>query len=676
MAEGDGIVLKKFLLALAFGAFLSGPAFAAEKPLLQEGKKTIYERVVSHPGAIMYEDEKATKEVGKPRTFTSFYAYDRKGDMVKVGVSASASDGWIKASDTTNWPQAITMLFTSRQGREPVLFFRDHKAVEELCASDGIGEKVKSYLEDINSGNGTPAKDSPVIAAEPSEKEGAVSEDNFYLLPVLEMDNQFGDSGTKLLKVACIDPGSGEGQNKKGKTAPEKPKKDKPMKTGIVFLVDTTMSMGPYIEKTKEIIRKVYDQLQDSPVKDDVAIAVVAFRSNVEKRPKTQYNTKIISDFATVNERDKLEELLSEAEECQASTHAFDEDSLAGVQEAIERLNWDGIDSRAMLLVTDAGPLASDDPTSKTGMSPQSMAALLNDKNIYLTVVHIKTKAGKEKNNLGYAEKSYRDLSLMDNGRSSYIAIDATDERNKRKGVEDFEKVGSILANKYRQIAEMNMAKKRAPKPKTEDIPESASPEEKAARMAEAIGYSMQLQFAGNQNGTGAPQVVSAWVADADLPSLEANPQAAPIPVVRPAVLLTKSQLSELRKQLANILDNAEKAFLQGNEDFNFYEQLISAAAKMSSDPSSFSTDPNANLAQKGVISEVLDGLPYKSQVLQLNQDNWINMSTGEQSEFIRRLRGLIKLYNKYDMDSKKWESFGSPNPNEWVYRVPLDELP
>lgn len=673
MVEGDGIVLKKILLVLALGAFLSAPALAAEKPLLQEGKKTIFERVVSHPGAIMYEDEKATKEVGKPRTFTSFYVYDRKGDMVKVGVSASASDGWIKTSDTTDWPQAITMLFTDRQGRDPVLFFRDHKAVEDLCASDGIGEKVKGYLEEINSGRGKAAKDSPVIAAEPSEKEGAVAEDNFYLLPVLEMDNQFGESGTKLLKVACIDPGNGEDQNKKGKKAAEKPKKDKPMKTGIVFVVDTTMSMGPYIEKTKEIIRKVYDQLQDSPVKDDVSIAVVAFRSNVEKRPKTQYNTKIISDFATVNERARLEDLLSETEECQASTHAFDEDSLAGVQEAIERLSWDGIDSRAMLLITDAGPLASDDPTSNTGMSPQSMAALLNDKKIFLTVAHVKSPAGKKANDLGYAEKSYRDLSLMDNGRSSYIPIDAP---TPQQGAKNFDKVGTVLASKYRQIAELTAANKRAPKPKTEDIPESASPEEKAARMAEAIGYSMQLQFAGNQNDTGAPQVVSAWVADADLPSLEANPQAAPIPVVKPAVLLTKSQLSELRKQLANLIDNAEKAFLQGNENFNFYEQLLSAAAKMSSDPSSFSKDPNANLAQKGVISEVLDGLPYKSQVLRLTQDNWINMSTGEQSEFIRRLRGLLKLYNSYDMDAKKWESFGSPNPNEWVFRVPLNELP
>lgn len=667
-------MLKKLLIALTLGAFLSGPALAAEKPLLQEGKKTIFERVVSHPGAIMYEDENAAKEVGKPRTFTSFYVYDRKGEMVKVGVSASASDGWIKASQTTNWPQAITMLFTDRQGRDPVLFFRDHKGLEELCASDGLDKKVKSYLKELNSGNGKAAKDSPVIAAEPSEKEGAVSEENFYLLPVLDMDSQFSDSGTKLLKVACIDPGNGEEQDKKGETATkEQPKKDRSMKTGIVFVVDTTMSMGPYIEKTKEIIRKVYDQLQNSPVKDDVSIAVVAFRSNVEKAPKTQYNTKIISDFATVNEREKLEDLLSETEECQASTHAFDEDSLAGVQEAIERLNWDGIDSRAMLLITDAGPLAADDPTSNTGMSPQSMAALLNDKKIFLTVAHVKSPAGKKANDLSYAEKSYRDLSLMDNGRSSYIPIDAP---TPQQGAQNFDKVGTVLASKYRQIAELTAAHKMAPKPKTEDIPESASPEEKAARMAEAIGYSMQLQFAGNQNGTGAPQVVSAWVADADLPSLEANPQAAPIPAVKPAVLLTKSQLSELRKQLANLIDNAEKAFLQGNENFNFYEQLISAAAKMSSDPSSFSKDPNANLAQKGVISEVLDGLPYKSQVLRLNQDNWINMSTGEQSEFIRRLQGLLRLYNTYDMDAKKWESFGSPNPNEWVCRVPLDQLP
>ena len=32
--------------------------------------------------------------------------------------------------------------------------------------------------------------------------------------------------------------------------------------------------------------------------------------------------------------------------------------------------------------------------------------------------------------------------------------------------------------------------------------------------------------------------------------------------------------------------------------------------------------------------------------------------------------------YERYDRDNTHWESFGSPNANEWVYRVPLKMLP
>lgn len=665
----------KYLMMAGFllGLFWSGTCMA-EQPLLQEGKKTVFERVVSHPGAVLYQDEGATKEIGKPRTFTSYYVYEKKGDAYKVGVSASRSDGWLKKSDVTPWHQAITMVFTPNTGRDPVLFFKDQKDLIDVCSSDGIGAQVAEYVELFSNPKAPKPAGLPVIAAEPSGEAGQVQQKDFYLLPVLQMNDEFSESGTRLLEVACIDPGNA-GADTKGagdKKGNDAKSKNDGMKMGIVFVVDTTMSMGPYIDQTKEIIRKVYDSLQHSPAKDNVAIAVVAYRSNVDKRPDTEYNTKIISDFTTVNDREKLEALLEEAQECQKSTHAFDEDAMAGVQDAVDKLSWDGIDSRAMLLITDAGPLAADDATSRTGMSPEGMASLLKRNNIYMTVAHVKSPSGKKDH--AYAEKSYRELSLLGNGRSSYIPIDAP---NVQTGAESFNKVGSIIAERYRQVAELTASpEKKVIKPPKQDVAANASPEERARQTADAIGYAMQLQFAGNQNETRAPQVVSAWIADADLTQLEKNPQAAPVPVVEPAVLLTKAQLSQLRKQLKTIIETAEEAFLQDSENFNFYEQLLSAAAQMSRDPSSFTKDPGANLAQKGVVLEVLDGLPYKSQILRMKQEDWSNMSTGEQQLFIRRLKGLVSNYEKYDRDNQHWEGFGSPEPNEWVYRVPLRDLP
>lgn len=657
--------LKVILLIAAF--LFAGAYVQAEQPLTQEGKKTVFQRVVTHPGATIYKDESASESARKPRTFTALYIYEKKGDMLRVGPSASRSEGWVKASEVTEWPQAITMLFTDQFGnREPVLFFRDHQALVDLCNSDGIGDTVKEYVSLFENPEAPKPADLPVIATEPLAREGQISQKNFYLLPVLAIDQQFKEGGAQLLEVASIDPGiSGTG----AQGAREDTGVVKGMKTGLAFVVDTTISMGPYIEQTKQAIRSIFEKLKNSPAKDNVEIAVVAFRSNPELRKATEYNTRQITDFVSVNDQAALEAALQGLEECAASTHAFDEDSMAGVKEAIDGLSWNRVDARAMLLVTDAGPLAADDPAGKTGMSPEAMADYLKTKKIYLTVAHVITPAGKK--DKPYAEKSYKALSLLSNNRSSYVPIHAPDPKT---GAAEFKKVADMLGNVYTKVSEQSMRQKAPEKPV--EAPVAASAEELARQTAEAIGYAMRLQFAGDRNKTRAPQVVKAWIADADLASLEANPSDAPVPVVTPAVLLTKSQLSRLREQVRNIVATAEEAFLQDSANFNFYEQLISAAAQMSRDPASFSDAPDANLAQKGVLLEVLDGLPYKSQVVRMKQEDWTNMSTGSQQEFIRRLKGLLKLYEEYDRDNEKWESFGADDPNEWVYRVPLTALP
>jgi serine/threonine-protein kinase PpkA len=649
----------------------------AETPLLQEGKKTVFQRVVSNPNAVLYSDDKGTQVINKPRTFTSFYVYKRQGNMVRVGVSTTEALGWMKADSVTEWPQAITMLFTDQMGRQPVLFFKDHETVTSVCTADSIKNTVEQYVTLFNDKDYTVPEDSPVIATEPLAKDGQVSNKNFYLLPVMNIDTQFNESGTQLLEVACLNPGIQKDDTEDKKGNKQNSTGSNGMTTGIAFVVDTTISMKPYIDGTKDIIRKIFDKLQDSKAKDNIAIAVIGYRSNVQLRPKIEYNTKVVSDFTSVRDRAMLESYLDGLEEATASTHDFDEDAMAGVKDAVDKLSWDKVDSKIILLVTDAGPLDGSDKTSRTGMSSEGMAEYLRTNNIYLTAVHIQTPKAKKlkngKNDVAYAKKNYMELSRMSNNQSSYIAINALDPNT---GAEAFKKVGNAVADVFCKIAESQVKGKSAEKPHETTIDKNASTEDQARHLAEITGYAMQLQFAGNQNETTAPHVVKAWIADSDLVSLEEHPNDTPVPAVIPAVLLTKTQLSQLRKQVNTIITTAEEAFLQDSSDFNFYEQLISAAAQMSRDPSAFTDDPNANLAQKGVLLEVLDGLPYKSRILGLKQEDWVNMSTGEQQEFIKRLKGLVRLYDEYDKDNTHWESFGSKNVNDYVYRIPLNVLP
>lgn len=650
-------------IILCFICSLQCAFFASSAPLLQDGKKSVYQRLVTHPGAKLYAGPGPDAAVTKDplATFTVMYIYGRQGNRIQVGTGSDQPDGWIDAALATEWPQAITMVFTDRTGRDPVLFFRDHAALDQVCKLDDIDSALKKYHKQI--ADGKTGGDFPVTASEPED--GAISERNFYLLPVLDLDEQyFSQNGPRLVEVASINPGISPSAGPETGTAP----KESDLRTGFAFVIDTTISMKPYIDQTLALIRNLYDSLEKSPYADKMAFAVVAFRNSTEKTPGLGYTAKVISDFTTVKNRKQLEDALAKVQEATISSHDVNEDSFAGVKEAVDQLNWQDYGSRIMMMVTDAGPLGAGDPASATGFSPEALADYLRANKIYLTALHVKNPRAAA--NQAYAAKAYRTLTRQSDNQASYIALDAAIPA---KGARAFGSAAKTLAESYAKVAAATAEGRLLPKPAPQ-ANKKLNPEEEAKRIAASTGYAMQLQFLGNQQGKTAPEVVKAWIADADLARLAADPGSAPVLAVEPAVLLTKSQLSNLYKQLKLLLQGSEEAFLNGDADL--FAQISSAAAQMSRDPAQFSLHPDRNLAQNGLLDEVLDGLPYKSMIGSMTRQDWEAMSTGQRDAFIRRIKSLLARYEAYDRDGTHWESFGAKNPGDWVYRVPLSMLP
>lgn len=655
-------VKMKFVMKILMLSLMAalGAVCVSAAPLLSPGKQSVYQRAVTHPGAKLYSGpESGASVITDPvKTFTVMYIYGREGDRVQVGSGSDSPDGWMDKAMLTEWPQAITMLFTDRtSGRDPVLFFRDHKSIEDVCLIDDLEGTLEKYQDAIKSGNVPP--DYPVIAMEPAET--AVSEKNFYLLPVLSIDDQFyQQQGPRLIEVASINPGLSEEEGSASANA--RGGKESDYKTGIAVVIDTTISMKPYIDETKKLIRTLYDELEKSPNADKVAFAVVAFRNNMDRAPGIEYTTKVISDFTTVKNRRELENALDKLEEATVSTHDVNEDSFAGIKEAVDSLSWDKFGSRVMMMVSDAGPLQAGDETSATGLGPEALADYLRRNNIYLTAVHVKNP--KSAKNHAYAEQAYTTLTMQSNNEASYLPV---------TNAKSFESVAKELATSYREVGDATAEGKMLPKPEATSG-RKLTPEEKARRIAETTGYAMQLQFFGNKAGSTAPQVVNAWIADADLEKLAANLKGAPVLAVEPAVLLTKGQLSNLYKQLKLLLAGSETAFLNGDADL--FGQIASAAAQMSRDPQQFSLHPDRNLMENGLLDEVLADLPYKSVIGSMSREDWESMSTGQRDSFIRRIKSLLALYESYDRDAAQWESFGAKNPNDRVFRVPLNALP
>lgn len=184
----------------------------------------------------------------------------------------------------------------------------------------------------------------------------------------------------------------------------------------------------------------------------------------------------------------------------------------------------------------------------------------------------------------------------------------------------------------------------------------------------ELLGRAMQLAYLGRVQGTTAPPLFRAWLSDRDYAKLER-------PTTEVRVLLTKSQLSDLAQVVGTILDAGEKS--QATSTADFFDLIRSAAAQIARDPAALNNPSATKLGELGLLSEYLDGLPYKSDVMALTRDIWASWSISEQEELLDKLRRKLRLYQLYHDDVDRWVSL-APNADagERVYPVPLEALP
>ncbi len=627
--------------------------YAAQRtPLLQEGKKTLYQRVITHPNAqILQKPEQGAPIIQNTvKSFTVFYVFTRENNWLEVGPVGGPPLGWIEATATTAWNQSLTLLLTPRGGRDPLLFFRDEQALQNLCTNPHMTQELANLRTAIaqpqEAGNNL-----PIIATEPADTAGTVAAERFYLMPILGMTDPF--EGVKFLQVASIDPGSNT-----EKKAPNKPR------TAIAFVIDTTISMKPYIDQSLHVIGTIYDQLEKNALAEDVAFGVVAFRSSTKAAPGTEYESIVVSDFVPAATRGSLESKLAQVREASTSTHTFTENAPSGIKLALDELTWQDYTTRMLIVISDAGPLPPTDPYATVRMDMPELADYARTKGVWISAMHIKSPSGAK--NHRSAEAAYRSLTKLSDNRSNYLSILAA---TPAEGSANFAATTGILTSSIVNMVRMTMDGKLATKPIEEKTPPKNSAEE-AERMAAALGYAMQLEYLGKVNANHAPSVVDSWIADMDLTKLAAEQQ---VPTVEVAVLLTKNQLNDLSQQINIIIDNAERTKKTDAKDF--FQGILSASTRAARDPNS-PMPQGQNLAALGVLSEFLDGLPYKSDIMLLREDDWYRMSIGQQTTFINRLKSRLARYEEYDKDRSQWESFGASNPGDWMYRVPLTMLP
>lgn len=642
---------------LLCAAALSLPAHAADtKPLLQEGKQTLFQRVLTYPGCQL-----AAKagEAGKEQpAFSRFYVYQREKqgqeEWLQIGPDSFGHvSGWMKASCTVDWKVQLTLAFTNPAGRHPMLFFKEKSDVESLLNNAKPAAALEPMIASLNKNQPVPQ----VLAREPEYMVDQLK--NFYLLPVLGSDDVFTDTGfqVRVLNVASV-------SEKGSASAPAKSTDEKNMMKGfsasVVFVIDSTISMGPYIDRTKEAIDKIYKRIEKEQLQDKVKFGLVAYRSSVKAVPGLEYDAKMYVDPNTVKDGKDFLAKVHDLKQATVSSSKVDEDAYAGVMTALDKVDWTQFGARYVVLITDAGALDGTDSLSATHLSAEQVRQEAAYRGVALYTLHLKTPDGKK--NHASAAAQYQELTLNPFlHKPLYYPIDSGD-------VNSFGTIVDSLSN-----AITGQIKTAWSGEETAGSALGASPEytgKKADPLlsdAEKLSKAMRLAYLGDKQGTQAPPVFKSWISDRDLVNQN-------IPATEVRVLLTKSELSDLSDVMKKIVNAANEGMISPDDMF---ASLRSLAATMGNDPNQAKGKNATRLGAMGLLGEYIESLPYLSEVLSLDEETWKSWDGLEQERFIRRLNTKLNYYQRYNEDADRWVALApDSDPRDNVYPVPLENLP
>lgn len=654
------------LLALIIG---HASALAAEEPLLMPGKQALYQRVLAIPDAKMHAAPGAAdSEAVTP--FTAFYVYARTTDAgsewLQVGTDRHGGiSGWLRAGDTIAWAQGLTVAFREAVDRDRALLYREPAAVRELAETRDLERYDALYSAAVA---GEIRADSPVVAIQPPGKLD-IRED-FYLVPILSHEDLYlGSEQARLLQVSSVpldseSPPAAEPATRIAAADGPTDEADSEYRAGLVFAIDATLSMDPYIDRTREAVMKIYDALGDAGLLGNVNFGLVAFRDSPRAVPELEYLARTYVDLEQGRNPGNFINRVNDLAAAQTSSQDFVEDSYAGVKQALDDMQWASHAARYLVLITDAGPRTAGDPLSSTGLSAQGLRQLAREKGVAIFVLHLLTESNEADHASAMAQ--YRELAKFPGIGSLYYAVPTGD-------VQEFGQVLDTLAGQI--TMQVQMAAGAQPLPPTPVQPEP-SPNPRLAELQSKIaklGYALRMQYLQRSDGGKVPKVFDAWLLDRDI----RNPERRTLDV---QVLLTRDQLSDLHDILRGVLQTAEEGLLSPQ---NFLNELKSLAATISRDPeqlgSTTATTAGAgnSLADLGFMREYIEDLPYTGEVMNLSLEDWETWPARRQIEFLHGLEDKISYYRALHDHTDLWVSLdGGPVDGDSVFPVALEMLP
>ena len=641
----------------------------------REQKTGLPLRVLPRPFSHVYAgaEDGATVEDNVP-AFHPFYVVQRKDvDFSNIKEPAGWYEvarevgqkplGWMKAKDVLEWRQALIVAYTHHgtgdEERQRVLMFGKLKDLQNIVKSENMGDRARTLYGQLKRNELPDA----VVSKEPEAFVDIAK--TFYVMPVVTFEKVelLGEAAT-YLQIAAAVPGArgadtlDDPMKRRELTQPEKleRKSSKALGVDLVFVMDMTSSMQPYMDRTKEALaglaRSFTAKYADDPeLKDKIRFGLVGYRDDARKVPAWEFTSKNFTP-ELVDAGGLADVLENEATASIVGSRDHPEEVFAGIKDALDSTKWRNDTLKMIVLVGDASSHPVGHPQNTTGLDARALRQLAGDRQVHVIGIHLKDP--KHSVDHRVAETQFRELTRVEGTahKNALVTVDTGDPDSFRNTMNPLVEAVAARLSRLRQ---------------RESPVEPADPADRDGRVVKAIvedtlGAAL-VEYLGKEAKP--PKDIVAWVVDRDLTE----------PAVRALeirVLVNREQLSDLVLALGTILKALGNAEVTQRQ---FFDALQAVAAQTEKDPARITKAQK--LKDAGLLPAFVNSLPYKSEILELTDAKFDGMTAEQRSGLEARLKAKLQQYRVVNEQADGWVKLNEQDERtKMVYPLELDALP
>lgn len=627
-------------------------------------------RAIPRPFAHVYAEPQADPQqirIANIPSFHPLYVFARQDvelsgagqdrGWYQVGRSATQVDGWMQASDVIEWRQPLIVSYTHPggliEGRNPVLMFRDYESLVDLVDDDDMSRRARDLYRAMLDSGQPPAS---VISREP-ERFVNIRETP-YIIPILQWEQtRIDGDNVRLLQIAAAVPGERgattveDDEYMGGATAPRGEGEQERLQNilaDVVFVIDTTRSMQPFIDMTLQALERTLQQFRDSATGERVRFGLVTFRDSIEVIPQLDYATR--NWTPDLLEAEAMQPLLrTEVRATNVGSLDYAEEVFAGVDTAINS-QWREGALRFMILIGDASSHPKGHPQNITSKDETDLRREMDSAGVKFYAIHLQDSRAAEDHPI--AEAQFRQLSRIPGTRneSAYEFADAFDEPA------FLQLIDAVTNGVMNQIAatagDVVPTREEVGLPPLQEL-------ESVNRLWEAA----LVEYVGRDAMP--PRDIVAWVMDRDLV----------YPVDRAFqvhLLVTREQLNSLAQSVDQVLQALMRAEATQSEFFSMLQNVAGQAMKRPED-----LGQAQQLADTGLLPGFIQNLPYRSNILTLTEEMFASMTAAQRSQLEWDILAKVEQYRAINESVDRWWRLNEGDADsEMVYPLEIEYLP